>query len=40
MRDDEGARGSKKKKSCQHSEQASCPICEGGRRGLKEDENS
>jgi hypothetical protein len=31
---------SKKEKSCQHFEQASCPICEGRRRGFVENENS
>jgi hypothetical protein len=32
--------GSEKKKDCQHSEQASCPVYEGRQRGLEEDENS
>jgi hypothetical protein len=36
---DEGAGGTKRK-SRQHSEQASCPVCEGRRRGLEEDENN
>jgi hypothetical protein len=31
--------GSEKKKGCQHSEQANCPVCEGRRGGLEEDEN-
>jgi hypothetical protein len=36
----EGAGGAKRKKSCQHFEQASCPVYEGRRRGFEEDENN
>jgi hypothetical protein len=37
---DEGPRGVKRKKSCQHSEQGSCLVREGGRKGSEESESN